>query len=413
MSCPQMPMILWRRAHRRSDLLPSAERSIWVHNGIRIAQSLAPDARRAAQEFYEAVTQPNLALVLFFCSSEYDLDTLAAEISRLFLAVQVIGCTTAGEIGPSGYREQSLAGASFSADVCTVATGHIDELANFEISRGHAFCKNLLSELEGNIPPLNSGNTFAFLLVDGLSVREEPVARSFQDVLGKIPLVGGSAGDGLNFGRTYIYVDGSFHTDNASLTLINTPLPFKAFKTQHFVATDQRLVITKADPAQRVVKEINGLPAAEEYARMVGVDMKNIDPQCFAASPLVVRIDGSNYVRSIQKVNEDGSVTFFCAIEEGLVLRVARGVDLVDNLEQAFTEICKEIGSPQLVLSCDCILRKLEILQSNLIDRIADIFRRHNAVGFNTYGEQFRGVHVNQTLSGVAIGALPSEAPRA
>jgi hypothetical protein len=232
-------------------------------------------------------------------------------------------------------------------------------------------------------------------------------------VLGKIPLVGGSAGDGLNFGRTYIYVDGSFHTDNASLTLINTPLRFKAFKTQHFVATDQRLVITKADPAQRVVKEINGLPAAEEYARIVGVDMKNIDPQCFAASPLVVRIDGSNYVRSIQKVNEDGSVTFFCAIEEGLVLRVARGVDLVDNLEQAFTEICKEIGSPQLVLSCDCILRKLEILQSNLIDRIADIFRRHNAVGFNTYGEQFRGVHVNQTLSGVAIGALPSEAPRA
>jgi hypothetical protein len=28
----------------------------------------------------------------------------------------------------------------------------------------------------------------------------------------------------------------------------------------------------------------------------------------------------------------------------------------------------------------------------------------NNAVGFSTYGEQFNGIHVNQTLTGVAIG---------
>lgn len=50
--------------------------------------------------------------------------------------------------------------------------------------------------------------------------------------------------------------------------LIQTPLPFKIFKTQHFVSESERLVVTEADVARRIVTEINGLPAAQEYARI-------------------------------------------------------------------------------------------------------------------------------------------------
>ena len=35
---------------------------------------------------------------------------------------------------------------------------------------------------------------------------------------------------------------------------------------------------------------------------------------------------------------------------------------------------------------------------------MGEVLRRHNAVGFNTYGEQFCGVHVNQTLTAIALG---------
>jgi hypothetical protein len=89
---------------------------------------------------------------------------------------------------------------------------------------------------------------------------------------------------------------------------------------------------------------------------------------------------------------------------------VAKGVDLVENLEQAFLRVRAEIGPPQFVLSCDCILRKLEIYQNQLKDRVDEIFLRNNAIGFNAYGEQFQGVHINQTLVGIAIGADPNEA---
>ena len=225
--------------------------------------------------------------------------------------------------------------------------------------------------------------------------------------LGKIPLFGGSAGDDLRFAKTGVYSDGRFHSDSAALILINTSLPFRIFKTQHFVSTDERLVVTEADTTRRIVKEINGLPAAEEYARLVGVDVQKLNPMRFAASPVVVMIDGTDYVRSIQKANADGSLTFFCAIEEGLVLRVAHGVDLVNNLEQTFDKIRAEIGPPRLVFGCDCILRNLEISQNGLKDRVGEIFRHNNTIGFSSYGEQFHGVHINQTLTGVAIGSAP------
>jgi hypothetical protein len=375
--------------------------------GIRLAQSRAAEARRAVEEFHAKVSQPDMELVVFFCSSEYDLNVLTAEMNRLFAGIQVVGCTTAGEIGPAGYHQHSLSGASLPAGSCVAVSGLLDHLIQFDIARGYDFAQTLLQRLESKVPEASTANGFAFMLIDGLSVREEPVAHALQYALGKMPLIGGSAGDDQKFEKTFVYSDGRFHSDSAALILINTALPFRIFKTQHFVPTDQRLVVTEADTTMRIVTEINGLPAAEEYARLVGIDVHELNPMRFAASPVVVVINGIDYVRSIQKANPDGSLTFFCAIEEGLVLRIAHGLDLVNNLEQTFDKIREEIGPPQLVFGCDCILRNLEIIQNGLKDRVEEIFRRNNTIGFSSYGEQFHGVHINQTLTGIAIGTAP------
>jgi hypothetical protein len=109
-------------------------------------------------------------------------------------------------------------------------------------------------------------------------------------------------------------------------------------------------------------------------------------------------------VRSIQKVNPDGSLTFFCAIDEGLVLTVARGVDMIESLDAAFRDVRARIGVPQLVLGCDCILRRLELEQRSIKESAGKIMADNNVVGFATYGEQFNAMHVNQTFTGVAIG---------
>ncbi|WP_206047375.1 nitric oxide-sensing protein NosP [Noviherbaspirillum denitrificans] len=372
---------------------------------VRTAQSCAEDARVAVRELHAGIQQPDIELVVFFCSSLYDLDAIADEINRVFAGLTVVGCTTAGEIGPLGYEAHSISGASFSAHVCSAVIGHIDQLQQFEIAGGRRFAQSLLQQLESHAPAADTSNSFAFLMIDGMSRREEPVARALQDGLGEIPLFGGSAGDDLKLARGWVFHNNKFHSDSAALILVSSTLPFRIFKTQHFVSESERLVVTEADASRRVVKEINGLPAAEEYARVVGVDVSDLSPHRFAASPVVVAVDGTDYVRSIQKSNPDGSLTFYCAIDEGLVLRVVRGVDLVGNLEHAFENLRAAVGPLQMVIACDCVLRNLEIKQSGLKEAVGAVLQRNNAIGFSTYGEQFRGVHVNQTLTGIAFGS--------
>ncbi|WP_267964125.1 nitric oxide-sensing protein NosP [Halomonas sp. MCCC 1A11057] len=367
-------------------------------------QTRAEDACTAVREFHQEVIQPDTELVLFFCSSHYDLAALADEMNRLFGDIPVVGCTTAGEIGPLGYLDHTLTGVSFPAGSCTAVTGRLDDLQQFSIARGQTFTDSLLQRLDARAAKPSGGHSFGFLLIDGLSVREEQVARTLQTALGDIVLVGGSAGDDLCFDQTWVFHDGAFHHDSAVLTLLSTDFPFRQFKTQHFLSLEERLVVTRADAEQRVVYEINGIPAAQAYAELIGVTVEALEPHHFAAAPVVVLIDGTDYVRSIQKAGPDGSLTFYSAIDEGLVLRVAQGMDLVSDLEATMTQLCEELGLPQLVLSCDCILRNLEVTQKNTKAAVEAVLDRYNAVGFSTYGEQYGGVHMNQTLTGIAIG---------
>src|SRR5438477_138451 len=84
--------------------------------------------------------------------------------------------------------------------------------------------------------------------------------------------LGGSAGDDLRFERTAVYHDGRFLSDAALFVHFRTSEPFVTFKVQHFVPTAQKLVITDADPERRMVREINGMPAGQAYAELVGID---------------------------------------------------------------------------------------------------------------------------------------------
>ncbi len=362
------------------------------------------DPRQAAQDLHAAIYQENAVLGVFYCSPSYDLPALGRELREVFGDFPLVGCTTAGEITPEGYLDGSLTGVSFASPDFEVAIRHISDLSRFEVQKGKELGIEMLADLYSRGFQPSRNNSFGYLMIDGLSTREELVTSALHQGFGDIRLMGGSAADGIEFGETLVFCNGAFHQDSAVATLVQTKRPFRIFKTDHFSFSDRKLVVTEANPSKRIVSEINGLPAYEEYARQVGVATGDLSPLVFSSHPVLIRAGGENYVRSIQQVNPDGSLTFFCTIDEGIVLTVADGESLVGDLKKTLMDVEKELGGVELILASDCVLRNLEMKRECHIEEVGDLLKRFGAVGFSTYGEQFNGMHVNQTLTGIAIG---------
>ncbi len=371
---------------------------------IRRASTAAKTADQATADLKAGLAQDDLSLVLLFSSPTHALNALARKLDKAFPGVPVIGCTTAGEITPTGYAHDTIAGVSLAAPDFHAAARGVPDIRGFSVADGRQLVQECLRDLETKAPGWPVEKMFAMLLIDGLDACEESVVSAVHRELGPIPLFGGSAGDELSFTTTKVLWDGAFRQHSAVLVLVATDRPFHVFKTEHFGSSGEKMVVTAADPVRRVVTEINAEPAAEEYARMVGVSIDGLTPMIFANHPVVVRVGNVPYVRSIQKVNPDGSLTFFCAIDEGIVLTVATATDIEEDLARLFKNIEKYVAQPEAVIGCDCILRNLELRKKGAVERASKLMAEHNVIGFNTYGEQYHAMHVNQTFTGVAIG---------
>jgi hypothetical protein len=376
-------------------------------SGVAVSQSRAPSARDAAAEIASQFPSDGLAMALVFVSPFYDPHIFIAEITKSLGPIPVFGCTTAGELAPDGWVDNSVVALGFSAQDFCIAARPLPDLGHFRVEDGRRIGTDLRQDLARCSPGAVNQHAFGLLLIDGLCRREEAVMSAIYASLDDIPVVGGSAGDGLRFEKTWVFYDGAAHSDAAVLILLKTALPFRLFKCDNFEPTSTKMVVTAADVERRVVKELNAEPAAEEYSRAVGILDSKLDAFSFASHPVLVRVGGAYYARSIQQMNPDGSLSFFCAIDEGMVLTAAQPRNPIGVMQQLLAETRQEIGEVALYIGFECVLRRLDAEQHQFARDMSELYRSNQVVGFHTYGEQYRAMHVNQTLTGVAIGKRP------
>lgn len=374
---------------------------------LRTAVSRQRDPRAAAEELASALDHETLGFVLFFCSAEYPLPALSAALNASFPEVPVAGCTTAGEITPQGYGRGCIVAIGLDRRDFAVSCALVEDLDGFDLLRAQRLVDGLLDECRGRAVAPLAEHSFALTLLDGLSSSEEQVLATLDAALGRIPSFGGSAGDDNRLAHTHVHAEGRFHGQAAVVVMINTLLPFEVFTTHHLRPREEKLVVTRADRERRRVLELNALPAAEEYARLVGVSVAALDATVFARHPLAVRLGDAHYLRSIQRVNDDGSLSFYCAVENGLVLTAMQPAPMLEDLEAVFAGLTERLGEPSMIIGCDCFLRRLELEVLGQVDAASHLLARSRVIGFNTYGEQHHGMHINQTFTGVAIGSRP------
>jgi len=109
---------------------------------IKQGSSQETDPATAAQELYDAIEQPNVSFAVFYCSANYDLKALEKALAERFIDISLIGCTTAGEIGPNGLADDSIVGFTIQSKNLRAATTRLT-LDDFSIEKTQAAYQKL------------------------------------------------------------------------------------------------------------------------------------------------------------------------------------------------------------------------------------------------------------------------------
>ncbi len=331
-------------------------------------------------------------MVLFFASAKFEAQALSTRMGETFSGASVFGCTTAGEIVTGKMLKGSVVAMLFGPDIISDVKIEVLENIKSEIKVEQAL-KSIGDYYQTPPAELDFEKYVGIILIDGLSMAEETIMEKIGDQTDTI-VIGGSAGDDLQFSTTYVFADGKAYTNAAVLAMLKPAVGFDFLKTQSFNPLGKTLVATKVDEAQRKVLEFNDKPAADAYAESLGVSVEEA-PNFFMSNPIGLMMGDEPYVRSPQKI-QDKSMCFYCNIKNGMELQILESTQIVDDTRTALEEKKKDLGNISGIINFHCILRTLELDQKGQADDYGNLFSDIPTVGFSTYGEEFVG-HINQT----------------
>lgn len=319
------------------------------------------------------------------------------------VAGPVYGCSTSGEITPAGYSSDSLVALQFPARHFTCVARRIDGLRDFSLKSGRELLLSMRWELHQRAPGAKAENTFALLLIDSLSQMEEFVAAALGAELGNVRLIGASSGDNWLLHRTPVLFEGRHFDDSAVVLLVHSSRRFAHYNFHNFIPSHKRAVITSASPAQRLVHEINGRPAFSEYARLCNLDPASIDRDVLSLFPAIISVGDRDYPRGFLEVLDDGSLRCACAIDEGVIFRVADQVDYMGQMEEAFARMHRDAGADVVVLGFECAARKQMVVNQGQLAEARALFAMHNVWGFSCMGEQSNALNANNSFNCLAL----------
>lgn len=371
----------------------------WTSGPVAVQADLASEVSVTA--LIDGLRAAGPSLVLVFGARGDGLRDLAARLGDALPGdCTLVGCSSAGEIGPCGYATGSVVAIAFPAGQFRARAITLDNLSSLPVSDWMA----ALRRMQAGFAPDPRRSRFGLLLVDGIAGQEDALVAAIEAALPAVPTLGGSAADGLDFHQTDLLVDGAVLSNAAVFVLVETDLAVSEVTFAHFSPTRTRAVVTAAIPEKRQIVELNAEPAAEEYARLTGIPRDHLTPTEFARHPLLLKTGRRHHVRAISGLTDEGGLSLMSSVDTGTVLTLGRAEDLTQGFAEALEALPRP---PLLVLGFDCILRRLALERAGLTQAMSDLLTRYRVAGFNTYGEQHSGMHVNQTFVGLAF--MPPE----
>lgn len=335
--------------------------------------------------------------LIFWVSADMAPDPLIAALRELCPRLHVWGMTSfgpcaAGLIDHAGFSgiflpatHVALCGVPFVGD----PAGSSGENLYHEIARAER-----LIGLDSLLNPGKEG--FRILFVRHGEEAEEYVAARLHLQEPDIPLVGGTAAPGIDGGPSWCVADGVVHQDANLLIIGRSRTPLRVQHHHHFQPGPRRVVVTGIGENWRCVRRIDGRPARAALAAAFGVDRQALDTAALAVRPLGIRIGDDWFIRSVWDVDGD-DLHFASAMAPGTVLTLMEPGDQATALGGVVAQL-KQHGL-LAALNFSCVGRRIE---SDSLGTTAEIARVTDGLpwaGGHTFGEQWMGLHLNQTCT--------------
>ncbi len=327
------------------------------------------------------------ALVIYFAAPALIRNNNVTEILRQrYPQARQIGCSSGGEIIGVEVFDDSISGVALDFDRATFS------IVSTAVTPGddHRTGVRLATELLGDDLKL------VFVLSDGLNVNGSDLVRGFSEVLPEsVLLTGGLAGDGADFGETYVGLDGAPKPMQVlALGVYGSGIHCSSGSMGGWQVFGPPRQISRSEGS--VLYELDGAPALDLYKQYLGAEADNL-PGSALLYPLAIRAPGQNdqdIVRTIIGVDEENKSLIFAGdVPEGYsaqlmsasFAQLARGAELSAGQADVNPD-----GKEALALLVSCIGRKLLMGQmvADEIEAVSDTLSPSTKiVGFYSYGE--------------------------
>jgi len=182
---------------------------------------------------------------------------------------------------------------------------------------------------------------------------EEEYLKGITNVIGRVPMFGGSAADNSIAGEWSLYADDQIFPDGVTVAFFYTEAPMTNLFTGAYRETEDVGIITKVD-GDRTLVEINGIPAVDMYAKWTGTDAASLAGGnllvATITSPLGVkdRLGDLIAIRHPMNGNDDGSMAVGANLaEKTAVIRMEATVDeLITSASETLEALKEGLAAP-------------------------------------------------------------------
>nr|AGS51593.1 histidine kinase [uncultured bacterium contig00010] len=359
-------------------------------------------------KFVRELDQNNIKVIIYFFSPLFEIYKPHIALSKAFPGAVCVGASMVGGWSSAGALATGITIMSLSSDeVEEVFFAFQEGVKEAPVAAAKSAIEELINKTYTE--RINPDEYLGLIFFDGLCLGELIIKEFTMEQRLNMAFVGGAAADEMTFTRTLVTCGENISDDGLAAVILKMNIPFFFNHYVHYLPTNKQFTITRVEVMQRIAWEIDGEPAAQFYAKQVGVnDVSGLTVEIFAKNPLGLILGESIYIRSPNLVVAGTGLQFYCYIEAGTRVFMLQRGDIISHSQKSLTAVTQFLPGIQGCLLFNCVQRHLELIELNKIDSFNEVFSKNPMIGFNTYGEELF-THHNQTLTAVFFGTLPEE----